>query len=134
MKKTRRRYTISELAQMFDTTSRTIRYYEEVGLLHPERFGSRRMYSERDRVRLKLILRGRRLGFSLDEIREMLDLYDTDPTEVHQLREVVRRGKEKIAEIEAQIRDLEAVRNELQDLVERLYQSLNEKMDRGEVS
>lgn len=126
-----RQYTISDLAQMYDTTTRTIRYYEELGLLRPEREGSRRVYSERDRVRLQLILRGRRLGFHLDEIQEMLDLYDLDPTEVYQLREVIRKGDEKLAQIEAQIRDLEAIREELLDLRARMERLLAEKIQGG---
>ncbi|MBX6395375.1 MAG: MerR family DNA-binding transcriptional regulator [Alicyclobacillaceae bacterium] len=129
-----RQYTISDLVHMFDTTARTIRYYEELGLLCPQRSGGRRIYSERDRVRLKLILRGRRLGFRLEEIREMLDLYDEDPTEVHQLREVIRRGNEKLAEIEAQIRDLEAVRAELLELRDKMQRLLEEKLKGGEES
>ncbi|ADG05867.1 MerR family transcriptional regulator [Kyrpidia spormannii] len=126
-----RQYTISDLAQMYDTTTRTIRYYEELGLLRPEREGSRRVYSERDRVRLQLILRGRRLGFHLDEIQELLDLYDLDPTEVYQLREVIRKGDEKLAQIEAQIRDLEAIREELLDLRARMERLLAEKIRGG---
>ncbi|MBE3552825.1 MAG: MerR family DNA-binding transcriptional regulator [Kyrpidia tusciae] len=126
-----RQYTISDLAQMYDTTTRTIRYYEELGLLRPEREGSRRVYSERDRVRLQLILRGRRLGFHLDEIQEMLDLYDLDPTEVYQLREVIRKGDEKLAQIEAQIRDLEAIREELLDLRAKMERLLAEKIRGG---
>ncbi|CAB3394096.1 MerR family transcriptional regulator [Kyrpidia spormannii] len=126
-----RQYTISDLAQMYDTTTRTIRYYEELGLLRPEREGSRRVYSERDRVRLQLILRGRRLGFHLDEIQELLDLYDLDPTEVYQLREVIRKGDEKLVQIEAQIRDLEAIREELLDLRARMERLLAEKIRGG---
>ncbi|HHY68176.1 MAG TPA: MerR family DNA-binding transcriptional regulator [Alicyclobacillus sp.] len=126
-----RQYTISDLAQMYDTTTRTIRYYEELGLLRPEREGSRRVYSERDRVRLQLILRGRRLGFHLDDIQELLDLYDLDPTEVYQLREVIRKGDEKLAQIEAQIRDLEAIREELLDLRARMERLLAEKIRGG---
>ena len=111
-----RKYSITELAQLMDVTTRTIRYYEEIGLIKPERQGTTRLYKESDRVRLKLILRGRRLGFSLQEIEEMLALYDADPTEVTQLQEVIRRGDHKLHEIEEQIRDLQAVREELMDL------------------
>lgn len=74
----KRTYTIGDLVEAFDVTPRTIRYYEEVGLLSPKRRGQRRIYSEGDRVRLRLILRGRRLGFSLEEIREILALYDPE--------------------------------------------------------
>ncbi len=121
------RYTISELSSRLDVTPRTIRYYEELGLLQPERQQNRRQYTERDRVRLQLILRGRRLGFSLSEIQDMLDLYAADPSEVAQLRDVLRRGEAKLAEVEAQIRDLEAVRIELSEWRQRMASLLAEK-------
>ncbi|MGI6127918.1 MAG: MerR family transcriptional regulator [Planifilum sp.] len=129
-----KQYTISDLAEMYDTTTRTIRYYEELGLLQPKRIGGRRIYSDRDRVRLKLILRGRRLGFRLDEIREMLEWYDLDPTEVYQLREVIRKGDEKLAQIDEQIRDLQAVREELLELRDHMQRLLDEKTREGEKS
>ncbi len=128
-----RQYSIAELAQMMDVTTRTIRYYEELGLIAPERKGSVRLYNEGDRVRLKLILRGRRLGFSLQEIEEMLSLYDADPTEVKQLQEVIRRGDQKIKEIEDQIKDLQAVHGELIELRAKLNKTLQEKW-KGESS
>ena len=120
-------YTISELSRRLDVTPRTIRYYEEIGLLHPERQQNRRRYTEGDRVRLQLILRGRRLGFSLPDIQDMLDLYAADPSEVTQLRDVLRQGDDKLADIETQIRDLETVRNELLDLRQRMQSLLREK-------
>ena len=70
-------YSISELAQEFDITPRTIRYYEDEGLITPSREGQTRIYSHKDKIRLKLTLRGKRLGFSLAEIRELFDMYDT---------------------------------------------------------
>jgi DNA-binding transcriptional MerR regulator len=103
-----------------------------MGLLQPERVRNQRRYSDRDRVRLKLILRGRRLGFSLPEIRDMLDLYETDPTEVTQLREVIRRGDLKLAEIESQIRELEAVRDELLALRSKMMALLEDKTKGGD--
>lgn len=124
---TDRRFTISQLAEAFDTTPRTLRYYEELGLLDPTRHGTRRLYGERDRVRLKLIMRGRRLGFSLEEIRQMLDLYDVDRSEVTQLRDVLRRGEARLAEVHAQMADLEALRDELIDLSAQLRERLRER-------
>jgi DNA-binding transcriptional MerR regulator len=121
------RYTISELTERFDITSRTLRYYEELGLIAPERRGTQRLYDNRDRVRLQLILRGRRLGFSLQEIADMLSLYDADPTEVTQLEDVLARGDLKIAEINGQIQDLMAVRDELLELRQRMQQTLDAK-------
>lgn len=75
-------YTITELAEAFAVTARTLRFYEDCGLLEPERRGQTRLYSERDRKRLRLVLRGKRLGFALDEIKEMLDLHYARPGEV----------------------------------------------------
>lgn len=123
----KRYYTISELTELFDITPRTLRYYEEVGLVQPERRGSRRIYHNRDRVRIQLILRGRRLGFSLQDIADMLSLYDADPTEVTQLQQVISRGDEKLSDLEAQIRDLTAIRDEILELRRRMVETLSEK-------
>ncbi|MGL4917519.1 MAG: MerR family transcriptional regulator, partial [Aeromonas allosaccharophila] len=81
-----RRFSISELAREFDITTRSIRFYEDQGLLNPAREGQTRIYSKQDRVRLKLTLRGKRLGFSLAEIRELFDLYDADKSSRTQLQ------------------------------------------------
>ena len=82
-------YGIAELAGEFGVTTRTVRFYEDKGLLSPARDGQRRIYSPRDRVRLRLIMRGKRLGLSLEEIGELIDLYDVDPSEVTQLNHFV---------------------------------------------
>jgi DNA-binding transcriptional MerR regulator len=79
-------FTISELAKEFDITTRAIRFYEDEKLIAPKRDGQKRLYTQRDRVRLMLILRGRRLGFSLKEIAEIIDLYDREPGEQGQLK------------------------------------------------
>ncbi len=110
-------YSIGDLAREFDVTHRTIRFYEDRGLLSPKRIGSRRVYSKRDQVRLKLILRGKRLGFSLAEVREMLELYDSAPDERPQLekftaalaarREQLERRREEIDEVLGEIRAFE---------------------------
>lgn len=97
---------IAELAREFDVTTRTIRFYEDKGLLAPVRKGQRRVYAPRDRVRLRLIMRGKRLGFSLDEIREMIDLYDVDPTEVTQLRHFLDKIRERKAALAGQQNDI----------------------------
>lgn len=99
-------YGIAELAREFDVTTRTIRFYEDKGLLRPVRKGQRRVYAPRDRVRLRLIMRGKRLGFSLDEIREMIDLYDVDPTEVTQLRHFLEKIRERKAVLARQQNDI----------------------------
>ena len=82
-------YTISDLTKHFDLTARTIRFYEAQGLLSPERDNNRRIFDERDRVRLKLILRAKRLGFTLSEIKTTMDLYDNHPNETEQLKYVL---------------------------------------------
>src|SRR6267143_1641508 len=110
-------YSIADLAREFDVTHRTIRFYEDEGLLSPARDGTRRVYSNRDWVRLKLILRGKRLGFSLAEVHEMLELYDSAPDERPQLekfvaalaarREQLERQREEIEEVLSEIRAFE---------------------------
>jgi len=86
---TTKTYSISQLANHFDVTTRTIRFYEDQGLLSPERKNTVRIYNERDRVRLQLILRGKRLGFSLSELKETLTLYDSTPDKKIQLEYVL---------------------------------------------
>ena len=115
-------YTIADLAREFNLTPRTIRYYEDQGLLAPRRVGMQRIYSKRDRTRLKLTLRGKRLGLSLAEIRELLDMYDTAPesTQLTRLLEVLAKRR---AKLEQQREDIEAVLAEL-DALERQCRSL----------
>ena len=106
-------YGIAELAREFDVTTRTIRFYEDKGLLAPLRKGQRRVYAPRDRVRLRLIMRGKRLGFSLDEIRELIDLYDVDPTEVTQLRHFLEKIREHKAVLTRRQSDIHETLNEM---------------------
>jgi len=108
-------YTISQLASEFDVTPRAIRYYEDRGLLSPARSGQNRIYTLRDRGRLYLILRGKRVGFSLAEIGEMLDLYDLDDGQVGQASAVLNKVQKRIAILERQKRDLEQVISELRN-------------------
>lgn len=109
-----KRYTIKELSAEFDVTPRTLRYYEDQGLLSPERRGQHRIYHATDRVRLAWILRGRRVGFSLAEIGEMLDLYDVGDGRETQRAVTLTRCNERIKALEAQREDLNATLNELQ--------------------
>lgn len=106
-------YTIGDLAREFEVTTRAIRFYEDKGLIRPERVGGRRIYSARDRVRLKLILRGKRLGFSLSEVLQMIDLYDEDKTEVAQLRHFLAKIDERRASLAQQQKDIAATLKEL---------------------
>ena len=120
-------YKIGELAEEFDVTPRAIRFYEEQHLIHPSRKGSSRLYGPRDRARLKLILRGKRLGFSLGEIREMLDLYEIEDGEIGQLRHCLEVGGEKIATLEDRKQNIEATLAELRGFQERFVKLLREK-------
>ena len=122
-------FSISDLAQEFDVTTRTIRYYEAEGLLTPQRRGQTRVYSQRDRTRLKLILRGKRLGFSLQEIAEIIRLYDEAPGEVGQLQYFLRKIAERRAMLERQREDIEITLGELRDVEDRCRARLDELKD-----
>ena len=106
-------YTIAELAREFGVTTRTIRFYEDKKLISPERQGQRRIYSPRDRIRLRLIMRGKRLGFSLDEIAGMIDLYDVDPSETAQLTHFLEKIRERQAALRRQQKDITDILDEL---------------------
>ncbi len=105
---TQRIYSIAELAREFAVTPRTIRFYEDEGLIKPRRQGLQRLYSAGDRTRLGWILRGKRLGFSLGEIKQLLDLYHVDRTGLQQMRELLRRSRLHIEDLERRRRDLDA--------------------------
>ena len=105
--------SIGDLAREFDVTLRTIRFYEDEGLLSPRREGSRRIYSKRDQVRLKLILRGKRLGFSLADVREMLELYDSAPDERQQLEKFVASLSARRAQLERQRAEIDEALGEI---------------------
>ncbi|MED1780353.1 MerR family DNA-binding transcriptional regulator [Brevibacillus fortis] len=107
-------WTISDLAQQLDVSTRTIRYYEELGLITPSRTekGSRH-YSRKDRARLRLILRGKRFGFSLDQIREMIELFGEDRTGRAQLLRTIEYGNQKLAEIDEKIMELRHLREDI---------------------
>ncbi len=106
-------YGIAELASEFGVTPRTIRYYEAEGLLAPLRDGQRRIYRGRDRTRLRLILRGRRLGFRLAEVREIVGLYDAPSGEAGQLAHLLDKIAARKADLEAKRGDIEASLDDL---------------------
>ena len=112
-------FSIGDLARELRVTTRTIRFYEDQGLLTPERQGQNRIYGPRDRVRLKLILRGKRLGFSLREVKDMLDMYDAPEGEVGQLRYFIERMRQRRGDLERQRDDIEQVLAELDELESR---------------
>lgn len=118
-------YSISELAHEFDVTPRTIRYYEDEGLLTPLREGQTRIYSHRDKIRLKLTLRGKRLGFSLAEIRELFDMYDTDKSSKTQLHSMIQLIETKRGVLRQQLEDIQMVMAELEAAEQRCVHSLN---------
>ena len=118
-------YSISELAHEFDVTPRTIRYYEDEGLLTPQREGKTRIYSHKDKIRLKLTLRGKRLGFSLAEIRELFDMYDTDKSSKNQLNSMIRLIESKRSALRQQLEDIQMVMAELEAAEQRCVNSLN---------
>ena len=120
-------YGIAELAREFGVTTRTIRFYEDKGLLSPVREGQRRVYGPRDRVRLKLIMRGKRLGFSLDEIRELIDLYDVDHSEVTQLRHFLDKIHERKAALIRQQDDIVETLMEMEKIEAQCSGLLSEK-------
>jgi DNA-binding transcriptional MerR regulator len=107
-------FSISHLADEFALTTRAIRFYEDHGLITPERKGTRRVYTQRDRVRLKLVLRGKRLGMSLAEIAEILDLYDADKSERSQLVKFLEVLEKRRALLEQQREDIDAVIEEIE--------------------
>ncbi len=116
--------TVTELAEEFDITPRTIRFYETKELLSPQRVGSTRVYSYRDRARLKLILRAKRLGFSLTDIREYLSLYGVDPEQVEQQQLLLDKIGRRIEELEQQQEDLVATLHELRDIEQQALSNL----------
>jgi DNA-binding transcriptional MerR regulator len=120
-------YTISELAAMFDISSRSIRYYEEIGMLISENreiMTKQRSYTNRERRRLKMILRGKKLGFSLQQIKEMIDLYETNPEGDEEKRRIIEFADEKINEINEQILQLQMLKEDILSYKEK-YQNHN---------
>ncbi|MBX9795593.1 MerR family DNA-binding transcriptional regulator [Sphingomonas sp.] len=113
----REAFSISDLCAEFGVTARALRFYEDEGLIAPERRGTVRIYSHRDRARLAWILRGKRVGFSLAEIRELLDLYDLGDGRATQRSATIARCQDRIALLESQKRDIDAAIAELTDFI-----------------
>mgnify|MGYP000067794406 CR=1 FL=1 len=119
-------FTISELAEQLDISTRTIRYYEEIGLLSPQRTpGNHRIFTKKDRARLKIILRGKRLGFTLDEIRQILEMYEVKG-EPEQIKLTLKLAHEKLGEVNEKLEDLKILRAELENLIRKLNRRLAE--------
>jgi DNA-binding transcriptional MerR regulator len=117
-------WSITELAEEFGVTLRTLRHYEDVGLLTPERRGSRRVFHPRDRIRLQLVLRGRRLGFSLPEIRTIVNMYDEQPGEAGQLHYLLEQIEVRRAELDRLRRDIDDTLRELDEVADRCRHDL----------
>ncbi len=124
-----RMFTIGDLAKELDISTRTIRYYEERGLLTPQRTerAQQRLYSPRDRVRLKLLLRARGLGFALDDIKELFEIYDATHDERRQETRLRLMILERLEQIETQLRDLADLRDELRDALAQVETRLGDQ-------
>jgi len=121
-------YTIGEMCEAFSVTPRTLRFYESKELLYPRRVGQKRLFTKSDRARLKLILQGKRFGFSLEEIRQLLELYNIDDQQTTQLTRTYELGIERLAAMKAQRDELN---NAIEDLSEQLGWVENALAERG---
>ncbi|KRF14347.1 MerR family transcriptional regulator [Nocardioides sp. Soil796] len=117
-------WTIRQLADEYAVTLRTLRHYEDLGLLHPVRAGTVREYHQRDRIRLELILRGKRVGFSLDEIAVIVNMYDEPPGEAGQLEYLIEQCDVRRQHLEAQRRDIDATLDDLAAIEARCREDL----------
>ena len=122
-------FSIGDLAQEFNITTRAIRFYEDKGLLAPGRVSGVRAYNKRDRARLILILRGKRLGFSLEDIAEYLSLYDADPSQVTQLKHLENQVNEAIDKLEQQRIDIDLTIDELNEIRDKVINALTERIN-----
>ena len=120
-------FTVTQLAAELGVTARTLRFYEDRGLIRPSRLGTTRCYSPRDRARMVLILRGKQLGFSLREIADYLDLYDTDTTGLEQLRALHGAALQRIGLLEQQRAALTQTLAELREIARQTKQTLTER-------
>lgn len=123
-----RLYTVTELAAELGLTPRALRFYETKGLISPKRAGNTRVYTHRDRARMIIVLRGKKLGFSLRQIKEYLDLYDMDRTQITQLRVLRAIAVKRIAALEEQKRALEETLAELREIERQADEALERKL------
>lgn len=124
LRRPERTYTIRQLCNEFDVTPRALRFYEDKGLLSPARDGLNRVYNYRDRARLTLILRGKRVGLRLSDIREILDLYSAEDGGAAQAAKSLRKFRDQIVALEAQRKDLDQAIELLQDASRRMEEQL----------
>lgn len=120
-------YSVTELARDLGVTPRTIRFYEDQGLIAPQRAGNTRVYTHRDRARMILILRGKQLGFSLRDIKEYLDLYVLGATQTEQIQHLARKARERIDQLEAQLQAVKTTLSELKEIERAALETLTER-------
>lgn len=120
-----RQYSISELSKEFDVTTRTIRFYEDKGLLKPERCGQKRIYFHSDYTKLKLILRGKRLGLTLEESRDIIEMYNPGGNNAAQLNTLIAKIRERKLYLQQQLHDIEVMMLDLQESEDRCQEALN---------
>jgi DNA-binding transcriptional MerR regulator len=120
-------FSVTELAEELGITPRAVRFYETKGLIKPRRAGTTRVYTHRDRARMQLILRGKRLGFTLSDIKEYLDMYDVDPSQSKQVRLLLNKVNQRIDELEQQREDLATTLVELEEMRQECLTSIEAK-------
>ena len=121
-------YTATELGDILGISARTLRFYETKKLINPIRVGNRRIYNYKDSARMKLILRGKRIGFSLDEIKKFLDLYDADPSQVKQLKLLQGGVEQRMNQLNQQKKDITKTLNELKEIQRATTEALNQQL------
>jgi DNA-binding transcriptional MerR regulator len=122
-----KQYTISDLASEFDITTRTIRFYEEKDLLSPERQGTKRLYKQADRVKLRLIIRGKRLGLTLEESKLIIDMYNPSGGNEQQLQALISQVRHKRAQLQEQLIDLETMIDDLDNAEQNCVAELDKR-------
>jgi DNA-binding transcriptional MerR regulator len=122
-----KQYTISDLASEFDITTRTIRFYEEKDLLSPERQGTKRLYNQADRVKLRLIIRGKRLGLTLEESKLIIDMYDPSGGNEQQLQALISQVRHKRAQLQEQLIDLKNLIDDLDNAEQNCVAELDKR-------
>ena len=120
-------YSVTELARDLGVTPRTIRFYEDQGLISPQRAGNTRVYTHRDRARMILILRGKQLGFSLRDIKEYLDLYIVDAGQTEQVQHLARKARERITQLESQLQAVKTTLGELREIERAALETLTSR-------